>query len=319
MTKALTIRPLYEKTQFHKSVINEVTDPELRSSYQHCRSITKKHAKTFYLATRFLPNHKQRAIFAIYALCRYIDDTVDEAEDLALERKISEAEIQNTIQRIREEVKNAWEYGIAKNPIMKAVCDTLKTYSVKCDHALKLIDGVSTDLHKNRYNDFDELYDYSFKVASVVGLMTSEVFGYRNSEALQRAVDLGIAMQLTNIIRDIGEDLDRNRIYLPADELEIFGVTEEMLFRKEHTKEVKALIKYQVDRARSYYNSAEEGISMLSRDSRLPVWLARFNYARILDKVEDKDYQILNERVYLNTTEKLSILPESLVRSYLMD
>jgi phytoene synthase len=319
MTKALTLRPLYEKTQFHKSVINEITDPELRASYKYCRFITKDHAKTFYFATRFLPNHKQRAIFAIYALCRYIDDTVDEAEDLAFEKKISKDEIAQNIDRIRDEVKNAWDYGIAHNPILMAVCDTLKTYSVKCDHALKLIDGVSTDLSKNRYANFDELYDYSYKVASVVGLMTSEIFGYSNKEALQRAVDLGIAMQLTNIIRDIGEDLDRNRIYLPKEEMDIFGVTEEMLFEKKHNSEIKALIKYQVDRARRYYESAEDGIGMLSRDSRLPVWLARYNYARILDKVEEKNYEILNERVYLNTTEKLSILPASLVRSYLMD
>lgn len=316
--KTLTLRPLYERTSLHQSVTDEVVDPILRDSYEFCRSVTQKHAKTFYLSTRFLPYEKQRAIFAIYALCRYIDDTIDEAYDLVLKKEIDKSELKNKIDYIRHQVRSTFAIMRGNNKLFKAVADTIKHYPISQRDIFNLIDGVELDLFKDRFANFEELYDYSYKVASTVGLMTSEVFGYSDKEALNRAVDLGIAMQSTNIIRDVGEDLDRDRIYLPADEMRVFGVSEENLFAKKADKNFKALIKYQVDRARRYYESAEKGIWLLNRDSRLPVWLARKNYARILDKVEKMDYDILNTRVYLKTVEKLSILPSSVVKSYLL-
>ncbi len=318
LTKTFTIRPLYERTNLHKAVIAEVGDEQLRDAYSFCRKITREHAKTFYLATRFLPNRKQRAIFAIYALCRYIDDTVDEAIDLQYNQKIDLDDIRRKLDIIREQIRVTFESGYATNSIFKALAHTLSEYNLSVEHPLLLVEGVFTDLYKNRYQNFEELYDYSYKVASVVGLMTSEVFGYRNEEALQYAVDLGISMQLTNIIRDVGEDLERNRIYLPQDEMEIFGVTEADLFERKLTPAIRKLLKFQVDRAREYYRSAEKGIAMLNRDSRLPVWLARLNYARILDKVEANDFQVLQKRVFLTTSEKLSIIPGSFLRSYIL-
>lgn len=318
LVKSIAFRPLYEKTRLHQAVIADIDDAVLRESYTFCRNITRKHAKTFYLATRFLPHKKQRAIFAIYALCRFIDDTVDEATDLQSNSKIDSEDIQKKLNGIREQVLATFESGYAVNPIFIALADTLKKYNLSVEHPLLLIEGVYSDLHKNRYSNFDELYDYSYNVASVVGLMTSEVFGYKNKEALKYAVDLGIAMQLTNIIRDIGEDLQRNRIYLPKDEMEKFNVSEADLKAGKMTPAIQDLLKFQVDRAREYYKSAEKGISMLARDSRLPVWLARFNYARILDKIEKNGYDVLKKRVFLSTREKLSILPSSILRSYIL-
>lgn len=303
-------RPIYEKTHFHKGVISELDDQSLQSAYSHCRSITKKHAKTFYMATRFLPNHKQRSIFAIYGLCRYLDDLVDEAEDLIEHHEISHLEIYERLDIFKNNLVDSYK-GINQNdPILIAFSDTLKRYEISLDLPLLLLEGVKMDLQKSRYNTFDELYDYSYKVASVVGLMTSEVFGYTNKKALDYAVDLGIAMQLTNILRDVGEDLARDRIYLPADELEEFGIRRDSLLGKEKTPEFCEFMSFQIERARRYYTEADKGILMLDQDSRLPVLLARENYSRILDKIEENNYNVFEERAYLNSAEKLSIIPK---------
>lgn len=285
-------------------------DQALQLAYSHCRSITRIHAKTFYMATRFLPNHKQRSIFAIYGLCRYLDDLVDEAEDLIENNEISHLEIYERLDVFKENLVDSYK-GIAQNdPILVAFSDTLKRYDISLDLPLLLLEGVKTDLQKTRYNSFNELYDYSYKVASVVGLMTSEVFGYTDKKALDYAVDLGIAMQLTNILRDIGEDLRRNRIYLPADELQSFGIRHQSLMNMENTPEFREFMSFQIDRARRYYAEAGKGISMLESDSRLPVLLARENYSRILDKIEENNYNVFDQRAYLNSVEKLSILPK---------
>lgn len=285
-------------------------DQALQLAYSHCRSITRIHAKTFYMATRFLPNHKQRSIFAIYGLCRYLDDLVDEAEDLIENNEISHLEIYERLDVFKENLVDSYK-GIAQNdPILVAFSDTLKRYDISLDLPLLLLEGVKTDLQKTRYNSFNELYDYSYKVASVVGLMTSEVFGYTDKKALDYAVDLGIAMQLTNILRDVGEDLRRNRIYLPADELQSFGIRHQSLMNMENTPEFREFMSFQIDRARRYYAEAGKGISMLESDSRLPVLLARENYSRILDKIEENNYNVFDQRAYLNSVEKLSILPK---------
>ncbi|MDR9416522.1 MAG: squalene/phytoene synthase family protein [Gracilimonas sp.] len=314
MTNLLSIpyhilRPLYEKTAFHRSVIEDLKDDSLRQAYSHCRYITREHAKTFYMATRFLPNEKQRGIFAIYGLCRYLDDLVDEAEDLVLNKKITVEEVDEKLDAFKQRLVKVYNGKKVNDPILEAFSDTLKKYDISIDLPFLLMEGVKTDLTKSRFKNFDEVYDYSYKVASVVGLMTSEVFGYTNPQALDYAIDLGIAMQLTNILRDIGEDLRRNRIYIPQDELRRFNITEEELFANLKNDKFIALMKFQINRARTYYEKADIGISMLSSDSRLPVYLARHNYSRILNKIEENDFNVFNTRAYLNYTEKLSILP----------
>ncbi len=303
------IRPLYEKTSFHTSVIDDVKDESLKEAYMHCRSITKKHAKTFYMATRFLPNEKQRGIFAIYGLCRYLDDLVDEAEDLIHDKKITFDQIDEKLEMFKQRLIDVYDGKIVNDPILSAFSDTLKKYHISMDLPFLLMDGVKTDLVKDRFETFEEVYDYSYKVASVVGLMTSEVFGYTNKDALSYAVDLGIAMQLTNILRDVGEDLERDRIYIPQEDLRKFGITEEDLFSKNLDDKFKEMLQFQIDRARKYYERSDKGIALLNSDSRLPVCLARHNYSRILNKIEENDYNVFDTRAYLNYTEKLSILP----------
>jgi len=303
-------RPFYEKTHFHKGVITELKDKELQKAYARCRMITKVHAKTFYMATRFLPNHKQRSIFAIYGLCRYVDDLVDEAEDLIFKHEISHIEIFEKLELFKENLINTYKNVDQYDPILVAFSDTLKRFDISLELPLLLLDGVKMDLTKNRYESFDELYDYSYKVASVVGLMTSEVFGYKDKKALDYAVDLGIAMQLTNILRDVGEDLRRDRIYLPRVEMNSFNVRLDSFKKREQAPEFIEFMKFQIARARRYYKNADKGISMLNRDSRLPVLLARENYSRILDKIEENDYNVFEQRAYLNSTEKFYILPK---------
>jgi len=304
------IRPFYERTNFHKSVITEIKDKELMHAYDHCRSMTRLHAKTFYMATRFLPNHKQRSIFAIYGLCRYLDDLVDESEDLMIQQKITREDILIKLDHFKEKLINTYNGNEQSDPIMLAFSDTLNSFNISIEFPMLLMEGVKMDLTKDRYATFDELYEYSYKVASVVGLMTSEVFGYENPKAVEHAVDLGIAMQLTNILRDVGEDLTKNRIYLPKDELDRFGVTEDDLFNHNMSENFIEFMKFQIDRTKKYYESADHGIGMLNRDSRLPVGLARENYSRILNKIEENGYNVFRQRAFLNSTEKLSMVPK---------
>lgn len=304
------IRPFYERTNFHKSVISEIKDERLMHAYDHCRSITRLHAKTFYMATRFLPNKKQRSIFAIYGLCRYLDDLVDENEDLMIQQKITREDILVKLDHFREKLINTYNGNEQNDPIMLAFSDTLNSFNISIKFPMLLMEGVKMDLTKDRYATFDELYDYSYKVASVVGLMTSEVFGYDNPKAVEHAVDLGIAMQLTNILRDVGEDLTKNRIYLPKDELDRFGITEDDLFNHNMSENFIEFMKFQIKRANKYYESADCGIGMLNRDSRLPVGLARENYSRILNKIEENGYNVFHQRAFLNSTEKLSMVPK---------
>lgn len=308
------IRPIYEKTNFHTGVISELPDERLKTAYSHCRLITRVHAKTFYMATRFLPNHKQRGIFAIYGLCRYLDDLVDEAEDLIHLQAITKQEVLQKLHTFKKELIDTYNGGKQQNPILIAFSDVLLRYDIPLNYPLLLLDGVKMDLEKSRYKNFSELYDYSYKVASVVGLMTSEIFGYSNPEAIEHAVDLGIAMQLTNILRDIGEDLNKGRIYLPADELDHFGITEADLENHSIGQKFIELMKFQIERTRRYYDSADVGISMLNKDSRLPVALARENYSRILNKIEESNYNVFSQRAYLNSTEKLTMLPRVMLK-----
>ncbi len=312
MTKALaswSFRSVYERTSLHRSVTEEIAEPELRSAYVHCRNITREYAKTFYLATRFLPHDKQRSIFAIYGLCRFLDNVVDEAEELVAGNQLQMSEVEQTLMDWKEKLQKTYAGNPSDNPILYAFSDVLRRHHISITLPFELIDGVAMDLTKNRYETFDELYEYSYKVASVVGLMISEVFGYEDESALQHAVDLGIAMQLTNILRDVGEDLGRDRIYLPAEDLRTFNVTEEDLFEHRLTDSFRELMKFQIDRARRYYDSADKGIPMLSPDSQVPVRLARHNYARILDQIESNGYQVYTRRAYLSFTQKMAILP----------
>jgi phytoene synthase len=281
----------------------------LENAYTYCRQISKVHAKTFYLASKFLPKKQQKPIFAIYALLRTVDDIVDLAEVKLNNGLITKEEIQGTLDGWKSKLQACYSGKIDNDPIMMAWYDTLKSYSIPIELPLDLMDGVAMDIEFKPFETFDELYVYCYKVAAVVGLMTSEIFGYSDKQALEHAIELGIAMQLTNILRDIGEDVDRGRIYLPLEDLRRFNYSSEELMHKTINDNFLNLIKFQIERAKSYYRSSEKGIPMLEKQSRFGVAISSINYGNILTAIEKNNYDVFSKRAYRSFFQKISTIP----------
>ncbi len=291
--------------------ITLTSSDDIEAAYLYCRETTRTHAKSFYFCTQFLPRRKRRAIYAMYALCRHVDDAVDAigAQD--------EAAAQQAIAVWHEELDAVYKgaplssnaLAPALNPVLIAWRDMLRQYAIKQEWPLELMRGVLMDTHINRYETWEELRVYCYRVASVVGLMSSEIFGYTKPETLRYAEALGLAMQLTNILRDIGEDARMNRIYLPQEDMRRFDYTENELLRGEMSHNFRALMRFQIERARALYLEAEKGIALLNRDARFTVLLAARLYARILDAIEQNDYDVWTRRAHLSLTEKLRAAP----------
>ena len=286
---------------------------EIEAAYDYCRSVTKQHAKSFYFAAKFLPQHKQKPIYALYALCRHIDDEVDEAE------VSSEAEAIAAVENWKQKLNLIYrDNTIAKNQQLKtnnqylvllAWQDLLKKYNIRQELALDLMKGILSDTHINRYETFDDLYIYCYRVASTVGLMSSEIFGYTDEKTLEYAEALGIAMQLTNILRDVKEDAAMNRIYLPQEDLKKFGVTEEQIFANEFNENFAALIRFEIERAAGYYAAAEKGICLLEQDTRFTVLLAARLYGKILREIEKQNYNVFTSRAHTTKRQKIFSIP----------
>lgn len=280
---------------------------QVAAAYAYCRDVTRTHAKSFYFCTQTLPARKRPAIYGIYALCRQIDDLVD------TNRQASATEVTFAVERWSQ-VLEAVYTGAAfpAHPVLIAWHDFLPRFPVKLEHPLELMQGCLMDARTDgpvRFETFDALYAYAYRVASLVGLMTSEVFGYRDPSALQYAVALGIAFQLTNILRDIGEDARRDRIYLPLEDLRRFGCSEEVILQGRLTPELIALLKFQIRRARDFYREAECGIPLLSSDSRFTVFLSSRLYGGILRDIERHGYDVFSRRAHVSFQAKLWALP----------
>ena len=281
----------------------------LEDAYSYCKNISRHHAKTFYLASLFLPKKQQNPIFAIYALLRTVDDVVDMAEDKLKDGLITSDEISMMLESWKSRLKACYAGNVDNDPIMMAWQDTLKSYAIPIDLPLDLMDGVAMDIEFKPFETFEELYVYCYKVAAVVGLMTSEIFGYSDKQALEHAIELGIAMQLTNILRDIGEDVDRGRIYLPLEDLRRFNYSQEEFMQKRRNNNFINLMKFQIERARSYYRSSEKGIPMLERQSRFGVCISSINYGNILSAIEKNNYDVFSKRAYRSFYQKISTIP----------
>ena len=284
-------------------------EKKLTISYQYCRDVSKMHAKTFYFASRFLPPEKRNACYSIYAFCRYIDDLVDKNIFRSLNSEESLQKLAEAVEEWRRQLKALYKGEYIDHPIMIALKDTISKFGIPENLPNELIDGVNMDITKTRYENFEDLKIYCYKVASVVGLMTTHVFGFRNDEAFGYAVDLGIAMQMTNILRDIKEDSLQGRIYLPAEEMKMSGYTEDELMRQTQNSSFRELMEYQVKRAADYYDVADKGISMLERDSRVAVGLMSRNYRKILNVIKENDFNIFSKRVYVPIHRKLADVP----------
>ena len=293
---------------------------ELEKAYEYCESVTKLHAKSFYFAAKFLPEHKRRAVYPIYAFCRHVDDEIDEIGEG------NEAEAIKTVERWRKNLEEIYpqtdtdKHGSKhKNQKLKtedqdkvflAWRDLLKTYKISRELPLELIQGVLMDTTVKRYENFDELYVYCYRVASTVGLMSSEILGYSDETALEYAEAMGIAMQLTNILRDIKEDAAMNRIYLPQEDLRRFNVTETHIFANEFDANFRELMQFQIGRAREFYAKGEKGIALLEKDSRFTVLLASRIYAKILDEIERQNYDIFTKRAHTTKSQKIFSIPK---------
>ncbi|MCU0529470.1 MAG: phytoene synthase [Cyanobium sp. Prado107] len=290
--------------------------PTLAEGFEACRRETAEWAKTFYLGTLLMPPAKRRAIWAIYVWCRRTDELMDSPE--AMQRSTAElaARLDAWEQRTRDLFR-----GEVRDGLDLVMRDTIERFPQPLQPYLDMIEGMRMDLTTTRYASFEELRLYCYRVAGTVGLMTQEVMGLdpaytsapwsASPDTSEAAVALGIANQLTNILRDVGEDRGRGRIYLPQDELERFGYSEEQLLNGVINDNWRALMRFQLQRAREWFARSEAGVRWLAPDARWPVWASLRLYRGILDVIERHDYDVFNRRAYVPRRGKLFDLPFS--------
>ena len=271
---------------------------ELDLAYDHCQRVAREQAKNFYYAFRTLPAPKRRAIYAAYAFCRYCDDIAD--EELPLEEK------QHLFSRRANGLVDSRHDG-SSDPVFTALEDASSVFHIPADYLEEVIQGVEMDLTWTRFQSFEELRVYCYRVASVVGLICLEVFGYKDPKAKEYAVDLGLAMQLTNILRDIKEDAQRGRIYIPLDEVERFGYSEQELMDGVVNSAFLELMRFQAARARRYFDQGKLLIPLISPESRSCPAVLHGVYSAILDRIEASGFDVFERRIGLSTPEKLII------------
>ncbi|MCW8840469.1 MAG: presqualene diphosphate synthase HpnD [Gammaproteobacteria bacterium] len=262
----------------------------------YCQDRTRRSGSSFYHSFRFLPAEKRRAITALYAFCREVDDVVDECSDTLIARK--------QLEQWREEVARLYQ-GRPEHPVTLALQPLLERYNLPQEYLLELIDGMEMDLEQTRYEDFSQLALYCYRVASVVGLLSAEIFGYSDRHTLNYAHDLGMAFQLTNILRDIREDAQRGRVYLPADEMTRFGVTREQIRRGEVHEGTRQLLALQAERAERFYQQAFAKLPEADRHAQRSGIIMAAIYRRILRRIVEEGYPVLERRVALPVWKKL--------------
>lgn len=265
-------------------------------AYAECNRIIRRHSKSFYFSSQFLAPETRRAVRALYAFCRTTDDTVDLASD-------------DPARALATWVQQARALRPAPhNPVLVAWHDTRTRYTLNPGLIDELLAGVAMDLTINRYESFADLWLYCYRVASVVGLLVMGITGHQPG-AEPFAIKLGVALQLTNILRDVGEDARRGRVYLPQEDLERFGLTADDILAGVFDDRFKALMRFEVARAHRLYDESWAGIALLPADSRFAIGAASRVYRGILDKLATNGYDAYNRRAYLTTREKLARLP----------
>jgi phytoene synthase len=269
----------------------------LERAYAQCEAITAHHSRSFFLASKFLSTDKRRAMRALYAFCRVTDDIVD----------CDGCDAENELARWRHQ-------SLAPNPplanqVAVAWADARTRYRIPVRYAEQLIDGVARDLKQPRYQTFDDLAAYAYGVASTVGLMSMHVIGFSGPEAIRYAIKLGVALQLTNILRDVAEDWRAGRVYLPADELAAFDLSEADIAAGRVENRWRGFMHFQIERNRRLYAEAWPGIALLNRDGRFAVAAAAGLYRAILDDIEAHDYDTFTRRAHVSGPRKLSLLP----------
>ena len=281
---------------------------DVEIGYQESREITRREAKNFYYAFLTLPQERRRAIYVAYAFCRYCDDAVDTAE--SVDQKMA------TLESLHASLNDAYT-GRTSDPLFLALADVADRHDIPEEYFKQVIHGVESDLTKVRYQDFEELRSYCYQVASVVGLICLQIFGYKDASAREHAIDLGLAMQLTNIARDIQEDLGLGRIYLPQDEIARFGYSEEALEAGIVNESFIDLMRFQAQRARGYFDSGFKLLPYLSPRSRACPAVMGQLYSKVLQRIEEAEFDVFQHRISLSKTEKLRVTAQTWFTSML--
>jgi phytoene synthase len=274
----------------------------VEQSFQYCRRVARTRAKNFYYSFLLLTAQQRKAMCAIYAFMRYCDDLSDEP-----------GATRAAIERWRGELEEALEGRFSGHPVWPAFYRTVGRFGIPHDYFRAMIDGVVSDLEPRRFETFDQLRRYCYQVASVVGLTVVHIFGFDTPTALPLAEKCGVAFQLTNILRDIREDADRGRIYLPAEDLERFGVSEEDLRAGKRDAAFVALMRYEAARARAYYEESRPLLDLIHPRSRRSLWALIAIYSRLLERIESAGYDVFSRRVRLSPLEKSWIVARALV------
>ncbi len=273
-------------------------DASLQAAYKHAERITADHSKSFHFASGLLPEEKRSAVRALYAFCRTVDDIVDEFVDEERESKL-------------DYWRGMIEHGsfLDDDLVAAAWADTLTRYHIPRHYALQLIDGVNRDLTQSRYQTFEELATYCYGVASTVGLMSMYIVGFKSGDAVPYAIKLGVALQMTNILRDIGEDFRNGRLYLPREEFVFYGIHEQDIADGRITDSWRQFMKFQIERTRQIYAELWAGVKMLEREGQLAIGAASVFYRGILDDIEKHDYDVFTRRANLSALGKVSKIP----------
>ncbi len=271
----------------------------LKRSYRLCQQVTRQKARNFFYAFLLLPKNRRKAIYAVYAFMRHSDDVVDSS--LSKERS-------SQLQAWRQSVKIALEDGPIDHPILPAFVDAVKQFNIPHNYFFELLDGIQMDLEKDRYQNFEELYTYCYRVASVVGLVCVHIFGFKDPRALQLAESAGIAFQVTNILRDIREDGTGNRVYLPLDDLKKFRYPVESLRQGVVDDHFRRLLHFQIERARDYYHQAEQLVPLVEPDCQKALSALIGIYRGLLEKIYKEHELLFEKQIRLSLLEKLSIV-----------
>ena len=276
----------------------------IEQSYSYCARIARNRAKNFYYSFLLLSERQRKAMCAIYAFMRYSDDLSDEP-----------GATRSAMDCWRADLEDALKGSYRGHPVWPAFHHTVCSFAIPHEYFREMIEGVASDLKPRQLETFDELYHYCYQVASVVGLTIIHIFGFDTPRALPLAEKCGVAFQLTNILRDIGEDAERDRVYLPAEELRRFGVTSEDLRAGRRSEAFFALMRFQAGRARAYYTEAMPLVDLVHPRSRRSLWALITIYSRLLDRIERTNYDVFSRRVRLSATEKSRIVLRALVWS----
>jgi phytoene synthase len=270
----------------------------LEADYARCAEVTRQSSSNFYYAFMLLPAERRRALYAVYAFCRFVDDIADDGTAVAPGL---------LLERWREELNRVYA-GVADRPLSRALAANVHRFSIPQRYFEEVIDGVEMDLTRKRYATFEELRLYCRRVASAVGLICIEIFGYQNPATRTYAEQLGLAFQLTNIIRDVREDAARDRIYLPLEDLERFGVTEDEILKSAYTPAFHQLMEFEAERARALYREAGAALTAGDRPAMIAAEGMRLIYSALLERIVKSGYRVFDRRLSVSTPRKLYLV-----------